>query len=131
TTCVIAASGVRLREGSSRVPDAGRIRNETAQPGQGGTAIMNEIASASREQAEGINQINAAVNDMDNVVQQNAALVQEAASAAGSLQDQAEQLSMAVAAFRLQESGAVIDVQGGQLGYTPRAGQPALALEQA
>ncbi|GAA0782263.1 methyl-accepting chemotaxis protein [Castellaniella ginsengisoli] len=128
---LIDDSVVRVREGSSRVQDAGRIMNEIVQSVQGVTAIMNEISSASREQAEGINQINAAVNDMDNVVQQNAALVQEAASAAGSLQDQAEQLSMAVAAFRLQESGAVIDVQGGQLGYTPRAGQPALALEQA
>jgi len=121
----------RVREGSERVKDAGQIMGEIVRSVQGVTAIMNEISSASREQADGISQINSAVNDMDHVVQQNAALVQEAASAAGSLQDQAEHLSMAVAAFRLQEGGPVIDVQGGQLGYTPRAGQPALALEQA
>ncbi|MGB3425364.1 MAG: methyl-accepting chemotaxis protein [Castellaniella sp.] len=128
---LIDDSVTRVRQGSERVQDAGRIMGEIVQSVQGVTAIMNEISSASREQADGISQINTAVNDMDHVVQQNAALVQEAASAAGSLQDQAEHLSTAVAAFQLNEGGAVIDVQGGQLGYTPRAGQPALALEQA
>ena len=128
---LIDDSVVRVREGSERVQDAGRIMDEIVQSVQGVTAIMNEISSASREQADGISQINSAVNDMDHVVQQNAALVQEAASAAGSLQDQAEHLGTAVAAFRLHEGGQVIDVQGGQLGYTPRAGQPALALGQA
>ncbi|CDM24841.1 Methyl-accepting chemotaxis protein I [Castellaniella defragrans 65Phen] len=128
---LIDDSVVRVREGSERVQDAGRIMSEIVRSVQGVTAIMNEISSASREQADGISQINAAVNDMDHVVQQNAALVQEAASAAGSLQDQAEQLGMAVAAFRLQEGGQVVEVQGGQLGYTPRAGRPALALGQA
>ncbi|MGX5660257.1 methyl-accepting chemotaxis protein [Castellaniella ginsengisoli] len=128
---LIDDSVVRVREGSERVQDAGRIMGEIVQSVQGVTAIMNEISSASREQADGISQINSAVNDMDHVVQQNAALVQEAASAAGSLQEQAEHLSEAVAAFRLHEGGQVIEVQGGQLGYTPRAGQPALALGQA
>ncbi|WP_322998409.1 methyl-accepting chemotaxis protein [Castellaniella sp.] len=127
---LIEDSVVRIREGSERVQDAGRIMEDIVQSVQGVTAIMNEISSASREQAEGINQINAAVTDMDQVVQQNAALVQEAASAAGSLQDQAEHLSEAVAAFRIQEGGPVIDVHGGQLGYTPSAAHPPLALGQ-
>ena len=127
---LIDDSVVRVREGSARVEDAGRIMSDIVQSVQGVTAILNEISSASREQADGISQINTAVSDMDHVVQQNAALVQEAASAAGSLQDQAEHLSTAVAAFRLQTGGAVIDVEAGQLGYTPSAGQPALALGQ-
>jgi methyl-accepting chemotaxis protein len=121
----------RVREGSERVQDAGRIMSEIVQSVQGVTAILNEISSASREQADGISQINTAVSDMDHVVHQNAALVQEAASAAGSLQDQAEHLSTAVAAFHLQEGGPVIDVEAGRLGYTPSAGKPALALGQA
>jgi methyl-accepting chemotaxis protein-1 (serine sensor receptor) len=125
---LIDDSVIRVRQGSERVQDAGRIMGEIVQSVQGVTAIMNEISLASREQADGISQINTAVNDMDHVVQQNAALVQEATSAAGSLQDQAEHLSTAVAAFHLNEGGPVIDVQGGQLGYTPRAGHPALAL---
>jgi len=123
---LIDESVVRIREGSVRVQDAGRIMDEIVQSVQGVTVIMNEISNASREQAEGISQINAAVTDMDQVVQQNAALVQEAASAAGSLQDQAEHLSAAVSAFRIQEGGPVIDVQGGQLGYTPSAAPLAL-----
>ncbi|MBV2181169.1 MAG: Tar ligand binding domain-containing protein [Castellaniella sp.] len=128
---LIDDSVVRIREGSERVQDAGRIMGEIVQSVQGVTAIMNEISSASREQAEGIGQINAAVTDMDNVVQQNAALVQEAASAAGSLLDQAEHLGAAVAVFQIQEGGPVIDVHGGQLGYEPAAGASRLALEQA
>lgn len=128
---LIEDSVVRIREGSERVQDAGRIMGEIVQSVHGVTAIMNEISSASREQAEGISQINSAVNDMDHVVQQNAALVQEAASAAGSLQEQAEHLSAAVAAFQIQEGGPVIDVHGGQLGYVPPAAGPALALGQA
>lgn len=128
---LIEDSVVRIREGSERVQDAGRIMGEIVQSVHGVTAIMNEISSASREQAEGISQINSAVNDMDHVVQQNAALVQEAASAAGSLQEQAEHLSAAVAAFRIQEGGPVIDVHGGQLGYAPPAAGPTLALGQA
>ncbi|WP_323017870.1 methyl-accepting chemotaxis protein [Castellaniella sp.] len=127
---LIEDSVERIREGSERVQDAGRIMGDIVQSVQGVTAIMNEISSASREQADGINQINAAVTDMDQVVQQNAALVQEAASAAGSLQDQAEHLSAAVSVFRIQEGGPVIDVQGGQLAYTPSAGRPPLALGQ-
>jgi len=65
------------------------------------------------------------------VVQQNAALVQEAASAAGSLQEQAEHLNTAVAAFQLQAGGPVIDVEAGRLGYAAPAGQPPLALGQS
>ncbi|MGB6006906.1 methyl-accepting chemotaxis protein [Castellaniella sp.] len=124
---LIEDSVVRIREGSERVQDAGRIMEDIVQSVQGVTAIMNEISSASREQAEGISQINAAVTDMDQVVQQNAALVQEAASAAGSLQDQAEHLSAAVSAFRIQEGGPVIDAYGGQLAYSPSVAPP-LAL---
>lgn len=120
----------RVREGSERVRDAGRIMEDIVQSVQGVTTIMDEISSASREQADGINQINAAVTDMDQVVQQNAALVQEAASAAGSLQDQAEQLSAAVSVFRIHEGGPVIDVQGGQLAYAPSGARPPLALGQ-
>ena len=53
---------------------------------------MNEIAAASREQSEGIGQVNQAVAQMDEVTQQNAALVEQAAAASGSLQEQAARL---------------------------------------
>jgi methyl-accepting chemotaxis protein len=67
--------------------------------------IMAEIASASAEQATGIDEIGKAVTQMDEVTQQNAALVEEAAAAAESLQSQAEQLATRVSAFKLDDSG--------------------------
>jgi len=65
------------------------------------TDIMGEIASASQEQSSGIEQVNRAVSQMDTVTQQNAALVEQAAAAAGSLEEQARRLSDAVAVFRV------------------------------
>ena len=67
---------------------------------------MGEISSANHEQEAGIAQINLAVTDMDAVTQQNAALVEEAAAAASSLQDQAVQLAQAVSVFKLAEGVA-------------------------
>ncbi|MGB3289212.1 MAG: hypothetical protein WBA83_08065, partial [Burkholderiaceae bacterium] len=68
------------------------------------------ISSASHEQSDGIEQVNQAVTQMDSVVQQNAALVEEAAAAAGSLQDQATRLAEAVAVFKIN-ANEVIDMQ--------------------
>ena len=68
------------------------------------TDIMGEITEASREQSQGIDQINQAITEMDNVTQQNAALVEEAAAAAGSLQEQAANLAEAVSIFKLNGS---------------------------
>jgi uncharacterized phage infection (PIP) family protein YhgE len=65
------------------------------------TDIMSEIAAASQEQSAGIEQVSLAVTQMDDVTQQNAALVEEAAAAAESLQDQAARLAEAVSVFKL------------------------------
>jgi methyl-accepting chemotaxis protein len=62
---------------------------------------MGEINSASREQSTGVNQVGEAVGQMDQVTQQNAALVEESAAAAESLKQQAQQLVSAVAVFKL------------------------------
>lgn len=64
------------------------------------TSIMSEIASASQEQSRGIGQVSQAVAQIDEVTQQNAALVEEAVAAASSLQNQAEHLRSAVGVFR-------------------------------
>jgi len=66
---------------------------------------MNEIAAASREQSSGIEQVNRAVTQMDEVSQQNAALVDEAAAAAASLEQQADLLKTTVARFRVNQRG--------------------------
>ena len=65
------------------------------------TDIMGEIESASDEQSRGIEQISLAVTQMDQVTQQNASLVEEAAAAANALEEQASMLSDAVSVFRL------------------------------
>jgi uncharacterized phage infection (PIP) family protein YhgE len=66
---------------------------------------MSEITAASLEQSSGIEQVNQAVVQMDQVTQQNAALVEEAAAAAESLKEQAQGLSQAVSVFVLDGSG--------------------------
>ncbi|KJF75665.1 hypothetical protein UA45_22395 [Morganella morganii] len=68
------------------------------------TDIMGEIASASDEQSRGIDQVGVAVVEMDRVTQQNAALVEQSAAAAGSLEEQASRLTQAVAVFNIQAS---------------------------
>jgi methyl-accepting chemotaxis protein len=68
------------------------------------TDIMGEISAASDEQSSGIEQVNQAVNQMDEVTQQNAALVEQAAAAALSLEEQAQLLRNAVATFRTDAS---------------------------
>jgi methyl-accepting chemotaxis protein len=66
--------------------------------------IIARISAASAEQAQGIAEVNQAVGQMDDVTQQNAALVEQAAAAAASLQDQAGHLSQAVSVFKLENS---------------------------
>lgn len=68
---------------------------------------MGEITSVSREQEAGIEQINQAIAEMDTVTQQNAALVEQAAAAAESLQDQAVNLTQVVSVFRIDAAHAV------------------------
>jgi methyl-accepting chemotaxis protein len=72
------------------------------------TDIMAEITAASNEQSAGIEQVNQAIAQMDQVTQQNAALVEQAAAAAGSLQDQASALVGVVSAFRLDQSSPAL-----------------------
>jgi methyl-accepting chemotaxis protein len=64
---------------------------------------MSEIANASQEQSAGIAQVNQSIIEMDSMTQQNAALVEEAAAAAQSLQDQASELGRVVSIFKLVE----------------------------
>jgi methyl-accepting chemotaxis protein len=66
------------------------------------TKLMREIASASQEQSRGIEQVNIAVNQMDETAQQNAALVQQSSAATRSLEEQSQALVEAMASFRLQ-----------------------------
>ncbi|MYM36974.1 HAMP domain-containing protein [Duganella sp. FT94W] len=79
------------------------------------TQIVGEIAVASREQSDGIDQVNQAVAQMDEVTQQNAALVEEAAAATQSLQEQAAELQQTVSIFKINEGAAAPRRAGHQL----------------
>ncbi|MFC4447378.1 methyl-accepting chemotaxis protein, partial [Castellaniella denitrificans] len=70
------------------------------------TDIMGEISAASREQTTGIEEINSAVTQMDDVTRQNASLVEESAAAASSLREQADTLARLVATFTLNQADA-------------------------
>jgi methyl-accepting chemotaxis protein len=87
--------------GSKQVDQAGATMNEIVTAVKRVTDIMAEIAAASDEQSAGIEQVNQAIMQMDNVTQQNAALVEEAAAAAESMQGQTEVLMNAVSIFKL------------------------------
>ncbi|ANB72494.1 hypothetical protein AYM40_09055 [Paraburkholderia phytofirmans OLGA172] len=102
---LIDTSVERVQSGSALVDEAGRTMTEIIGAVQRVTDIMGEIAAASEEQSSGIGQVARAVTQMDEVTQQNAALVEEAAAAASSLEDQAGKLRTAVAVFQLEESG--------------------------
>jgi methyl-accepting chemotaxis protein len=93
----------KVEAGSQKVAEAGQTMDEIVASVRRVTDIMGEIAAASQEQTTGIEQINQAITQMDQVTQQNAALVEEAAAAAASLQDQAGNLSQLVGVFRLDE----------------------------
>ena len=92
--------------GSKLVKEAGATMDDVVASVRRVTDIMGEITSASSEQSIGIDQVNTAITQMDQVTQQNAALVEEAAAAAASMQDQAERLAEVASSFRL-EAGAV------------------------
>lgn len=99
-----------VEQGSVRADEAGQVMQDVVAAIERVTAIVAEISLASAEQADGIGQVNLAVAEMDSVVQQNAALVEQAAAASGSLKSQATRLRDAVAFFRLV-AAEVIDVQ--------------------
>ncbi|WP_456282040.1 Cache 3/Cache 2 fusion domain-containing protein [Cupriavidus sp. JZ107] len=90
-----------LRDGHAAVQQAGSAMEDIVRQVEGIATRMAEISAASREQSQGIAQVSDALAEMDGVTQQNAALVEEAAAAAESLDQRAQQLREAVQAFRL------------------------------
>ena len=96
----------KVDAGGKLVDQAGVTMADIVQSITRVTDIMSEIASASMEQTMGIEQINSAISQMDEVTQQNAALVEEAAAAAGAMQEQAAMLSEVVSIFKIGEQAS-------------------------
>ena len=101
---LISASVERVELGTAQVDKAGATMTEIVGAIRRVTDIVGEISSASKEQSAGIGQVGDAIQQMDKVTQQNAALVEEGAAAAMSLRDQAQSLVAAVAGFKLSSS---------------------------
>ncbi|MEV4780209.1 MCP four helix bundle domain-containing protein [Burkholderia sp. LMU1-1-1.1] len=93
----------KVGAGTKLVGQAGVTMDEVVASVRRVTDIMSEIANASQEQSAGIEQVNLSIIEMDSMTQQNAALVEESAAAAQSLQDQASELSRVVSIFKLVE----------------------------
>lgn len=101
---LIGDSVEKVTTGSKLVDEAGSTMNEVVASVRRVTDIMSQITEASKEQSTGIAQVNQAITQMDEITQQNAALVEEAAAAAGSLQDQAANLSQVASVFKVKVS---------------------------
>jgi methyl-accepting chemotaxis protein len=117
---LIGDSVEKVERGSKLVGQAGVTMDEVVASVKRVTDIMSEIANASQEQSAGIEQVNLSIIEMDSMTQQNAALVEEAAAAAQSLQDQASELAHVVSIFKLVE---------GEEAYVPP--RPAMAAPVA
>ena len=106
---LISDSVSKVESGSRLVDTAGKTMEEIVHSVKRVTDIMAEISAASQEQRSGIEQVNNAVMQMDKVTQQNAALVEEAAAAAKSMEDQTGSMAEMVAQFRLADGFAAVD----------------------
>jgi len=98
---LIGDSVEKIDVGAHLVEGAGRTMEEIVSSVQRVSDIIGEISAAASAQATGIEQINSAVNELDHMTQQNAALVEQSAAAAESLKDQGDRLNVAVARFKL------------------------------
>jgi methyl-accepting chemotaxis protein len=96
----------KVTEGTKLVDESGKALAEIVVRVKKVTDVMAEIASSSREQASGIEQVNKAITMMDDVTQQNAALVEEASAAAQALTEQASSLTQLIARYRVGEGAA-------------------------
>ncbi|MBU0829886.1 MAG: HAMP domain-containing protein [Gammaproteobacteria bacterium] len=108
---LINASVETVETGSGQVTQAGQTMEEIVSSVRRVSDLIGEITASSNEQRDGIGQVNQAVSNLDQMTQQNAALVEESAAAASSLRDQAQRLAEVVSVFNV--------------GYQPAATPPA------
>jgi len=118
---LISASTEQVAQGVDLVDQTGHALNAIMQRVEEIDKVMTEIAHSAQEQATGLAQVNVAVNQMDRVVQQNAAMVEESTAATQTLKGEASELLALVARFRLEPHAAAPEFQ---------TASPVLALRQ-
>ena len=104
---LIGDSVGKVEAGSALVQQAGKTMNDIVSSIRHVTDIMGEISAASADQTAGIERVGMAIAEMNQVTHQNAALVDQAAAAAKSLQDQAQQLEEVVSTFKISDSNGI------------------------
>ncbi len=122
---LINTSVQKVESGTELVTNAGATMGEIVQSVRRVADVIGEITAASAEQSAGISQVNSAIANLDQMTQQNAALVEQSAAAAQSMREQAEQLAQAVAVFKV--SGMAAMPQRPAMDVTPRP-EPAKSL---
>jgi methyl-accepting chemotaxis protein len=125
---LIGDSVDKVENGSKLVEHAGKTMEEIVTSVKRVTDIMSEITAASLEQSQGIEQVNQAITSMDEVTQQNAALVEEASAAARSMEEQAGSLSQSVSVFRLDTEQAQMIRVPAPTAPAPVAARPRAAV---
>ncbi|MBC3883104.1 chemotaxis protein [Undibacterium sp. LX40W] len=131
---LIGDSVDKVTAGSALVDQAGQTMDEIVASVRRVSDIMAEITAASQEQSSGIQEIGSAINQMDEMTQQNAALVEEAAAAAESLEEQADLLTKALDVFKLnnlQTSHMNVNRAPAARQSTPRSSAPRIAAKPA
>ncbi len=129
---LINTSAVQVKEGVDLVGRAGETLHKIAEQVMGINGLIRQISASASEQAIGLKEINQAVNQMDQVTQQNAAMVEETTAASVTLNDEAQTLKTLVSRFRVAGQGnaaAALRATGQQMrasaAQTPRAAAPA------
>jgi methyl-accepting chemotaxis protein len=112
----------KVEDGSKLVTQAGKTMEDIAKCVHEVTSIMSDISTASLEQTTGIEQVNFAIAQMDDVTQQNAALVEQAAAAAKSMEEQTQHLTVTVAHFKMNDERDTVD--------GPLSREPATTLQK-
>jgi methyl-accepting chemotaxis protein len=105
---LIGASVEKVQGGSKLVADAGRTMTEIVGSVQRVSDIIGEITAAASEQSQGIGEVNGSVAQLDQMTQQNAALVEQSAAAAESLREQAARLSQVIGTFKLDDGASAV-----------------------
>ena len=129
---LIDSSIAKVDAGARLTNNAGATMSEVIESVGRVTRVMDEIHNATQEQSRGIGQVNQAVVQIDDITQQNAALVEQAAAAASSLARQAEWVAQAIAVFKLQEIAArsAVPQRGARRQPSLLGKRPVMALPQ-
>ncbi len=128
---LISTSVSNVDAGSSQVAQAGESMHEIVASVRRVTDLIGEISAATHEQQDGFAQVNQAVSNLDQMTQQNAALVQESSAAATAMNEQAQRLAQVVSVFKVGQMAAMQSMRPVPMPVQPRAAAPVASRDSA